>query len=292
LSIQADTRIAAAEAPAETPPPLWVENRPLTGWRLNLNLREVWNARELAYSFAVKDLAVRYKQTFFGVAWAILQPLIAALVFTVVFGRFAHLPTDGLPYVVFAFSGMTVWLYFSSSVAAAGQSLVENRDLVTKVYFPRFIAPLAAVVPALVALGISLVLLALIMAVEQTAPGFPIVLLPVWILAAVLVSLGMGLWLSALNVKYRDVKHVLPFLLQLWLFASPVGYSSSLVTGDWRYAYALNPMVGVLEGFRWSVAGASAPGLWLLPSLGVGVVLLLTGTVYFRRVEQHFADVI
>jgi lipopolysaccharide transport system permease protein len=210
----------------------------------------------------------------------------------VVFGRFAHLPTDGLPYVVFAFSGMTVWLYFSSSVAAAGQSLVENRDLVTKVYFPRFIAPLAAVVPALVALGISLVLLALIMAVEQTAPGFPIVLLPVWIVAAVLVSLGIGLWLSALNVKYRDVKHVLPFLLQLWLFASPVGYSSSLVTGDWRYVYALNPMVGVLEGFRWSVAGASAPGLWLLPSLGVGIVLLLTGTVYFRRVEQHFADVI
>jgi lipopolysaccharide transport system permease protein len=292
LSIQADARIAAPEAPAETPSPPWVENRPLTGWRLNLGLREVWNARELALSFAVKDLAVRYKQTFFGVAWAILQPLIAALLFTVVFGRFAHLPTDGLPYVVFAFSGMTVWLYFSSSVAAAGQSLVENRDLVTKVYFPRFIAPLAAVVPALVALGISLVLLALIMAVEQTAPGFPIVLLPVWILAAVLVSLGIGLWLSALNVKYRDVKHVLPFLLQLWLFASPVGYSSSLVTGDWRYVYALNPMVGVLEGFRWSVAGASAPGLWLLPSLGVGVVLLLTGTVYFRRVEQHFADVI
>lgn len=277
---------------ADAAPARWVENRPPDRWWPRGALPELWAHRELALSLAQKDLAVRYKQTFFGVGWAILQPLLATLLFTVVFGRFAHLPADGLPYVVFAFAGMTIWLYVSSTVSAAAQSLVDNRDLVTKVYFPRLVSPVATLGSGLVALAISLVVLAVLMGIKGVAPGWQIVTLPLWLLVAVAVALAVGLWLSALNVKYRDVKHVLAFALQLWLFASPVGYSSSIITGAWRWLYAANPVVGVLDGFRWAVAGAQAPPAADLVSLAVGLVLLLGGFVYFRRLESHFADLI
>jgi lipopolysaccharide transport system permease protein len=269
----------------------WIENRPAGRWGA-FNLREIWEYRELGLSFAIKDLKVRYKQTFFGVAWAVLQPLVAVLLFSIIFGRLAGLPADGIPYPVFAFAGMTVWLYFASSVTAASQSLVGNRDLVSKVFFPRALAPGSALLPGLVDLAIALVVLAVFMLAYTVAPGPAIVLLPVWILFAVWVAFATSLWLSALNVKYRDVKFVLGFLMQVWLFASPVVYSSSLVEGNWQYVFALNPMVGVLDGFRWSVLGTPAPGPEIVVSLGVTALLLVSGAVYFRRVESYFADLI
>lgn len=269
----------------------WIENRPAGGWG-TLSLREIWDYRELGTSFAIKDLKVRYKQTFFGVAWAVLQPLLAVLLFSIIFGRLAGLPADGVPYPVFAFAGMTLWLYFASSVTAASQSLVGNRDLVSKVYFPRALAPGSALLPGLVDLAITLVVLGVFMVAFTVAPGPAIFLLPVWLVFAVGLAFATSLWLSALNVKYRDVKFVLGFLMQVWLFASPVVYSSSLVEGDWQYVFALNPMVAVLDGFRWSVLGTPAPGPDILVSLGVSLLLLASGAVYFRRVESYFADLI
>ena len=285
-------RSLAEAATVESPyPDRWVENRPGGGWG-SLALRELWDYRDLGASFAIKDLKVRYKQTFFGIAWAVLQPLLAVLLFSIVFGRLAGLPADGIPYPVFAFSGMVIWLYFSSSVTTASQSLVGNRDLVSKVYFPRALAPGAAVLPGLVDLAISFAVLVVFMAVYTVAPGPAILLLPVWLLFAVEVAFATSLWLSALNVKYRDVKFVLGFLIQVWFFATPVVYASSLFGGNWQYAFALNPMVGLLDGFRWSAVGAPAPGASFLVSLAVGIVLLLSGTLYFRRVEGEFADYI
>jgi len=270
----------------------WNVNAPPSGWWPRLDLRELLAYRELARAFAVKDLRVRYKQTFFGVAWAVFQPLISVLIFTVVFGRVAHLSTDGTPYPVFVYSGMAVWLYFSSSVTAAAQSLVENRDLVTKVWFPRLLAPLAAVLSPLIDLAIALAILAIFIAGYGVVPGPALATLPLWILAAVIVALAAGLWLSALNVKYRDVKHVLPFMLQLWFFASAVVYASSSLHGNWRWVFALNPVVGLIDGFRWSLISGPAPGLEDLTSLAVGLIVFLGGIAYFRRLEQYFGDLI
>jgi lipopolysaccharide transport system permease protein len=286
--------LADAERVESAYPDRWVENRPGGGWG-SLALRDLWDYRELGLSFAIKDLKVRYKQTFFGVAWAVLQPLVAVLIFSVLFGHYAGLPADGIPYPVFAFAGMSIWLYFASSVTAASGSLVGNRDLVSKVYFPRALAPGAGVLPGLVDLAISLGVLAVFMAVYTVAPGPALLLLPLWVLFAVEVAFATSLWLSALNVKYRDVKFVLGFLVQVWFFATPVVYSISLVEGKGQYAqyvYALNPMVGVVDGFRWSVVGAPAPGAEVLVSVAVAIALLVTGGLYFRRVEGEFADYI
>jgi lipopolysaccharide transport system permease protein len=281
-----------AGANGEPSLPGWIENRRSDRWLPRLDLAELWRYRELGMAFARKTLQVRYKQTFFGVSWAVLQPLLAMIVFTVVFGRLAGLPTDGMPYPVFNYAAMIVWLYVASSVTAGAQSLVENRDLVTKVYFPRLIAPLSASVPGLVDFAIAFVVLAGLIAGYGVAPGPAIVLTPLWVAAACVVAVAASVPLSALNVKYRDVRHALPLLLQLWLFASPVVYSSSLVEGAWRYVYALNPMVTVLDGFRWSVADGPAPGPEGLVSLAVVVVAVTVGNVYFRRVERSFADVV
>jgi lipopolysaccharide transport system permease protein len=269
----------------------WIENRPASSWG-TLDLREIWAYRELGLTFALKDVKVRYKQTFFGVAWVIVQPLLAVLIFTVIFGRLAHLPADGIPYPVFVYTGMTVWLYFSSAVTSAAQSLVENRDLVSKVYFPRVLAPAAAVAPGLLDLGISLGVLTILMAAYGVQPGPQLALFPVWILATVMFAFAVGLWLSALNVQYRDVKYVLGFLMQIWLYASPVVYAASLVKGDWTYLFAANPMVSLLNGFRWSLVGTPAPGREALVSLAVGVLVLLSGVGYFRRVESYFSDLV
>jgi lipopolysaccharide transport system permease protein len=270
----------------------WAENRPTGGWAPHLDLAELWAYRELALALAARDLRVRYKQTFFGVAWVVLQPLLAVFIFSVVFGRLARLPTDGIPYPVFVYAGLVVWFYFSSTITSAAQSLVDQREIVTKVYFPRLIAPIAAVVPGLVDLAISLLVLGVFLVIYGVTPGPEIVLLPFFLLGAVMLALGSALWLSSLNVKYRDVRHVLGFLLQVWLFASPVVYSSSLVEGNWRYLYAANPIVGVVDGVRWSLAGGPAPGAEALVSLAVGVALLISGLAYFRRVERYFADLI
>lgn len=274
-------------AEAEGP---WLENRPSKGWLPRLNAQELWTYRELTYFLALRDLKVRYKQTAFGVAWAILQPVAGAVVFTIVFGRLAKVPSDGIEYAVFVFAGLSVWVYVAGAVDAAAQSLVEHRELVTHTYFPRLLAPFAAVLPGLIDFAISLVILAVFMAVYGVAPSLALLTLPLWFLAVVLVALGAGLWLSALNALYRDVRYTLAFLTQLWLFASPVVFPSSLVEGTGAYFFAANPMVGVLDGFRWCLIGAPPPGLEDVVSLGVGAMLLVSGAVYFRRVERRVAD--
>ena len=270
---------------------LWTENKPSRGWFQGLDVRELLRYRELVLFFAVKELKVRYKQTLFGVGWALIQPLAAMAIFSVVFGSFAGLPSDGLPYEVFVFAGLGLWLYFSNAIRIASESLVEDASLVTKVYFPRMLAPAGAVLPGLVDLAISLVVVAVLMALFGVAPGAALLLLPVWIGATVLIALGAGLWLSALNVLYRDIRSIVPFLLQVWLFASPVVFPSSLIDDSpEKQLYALNPLVGVLDGFRWSLLDAPPPGAEDLLSLASGVLLLVTGLAYFRHAERQFAD--
>jgi len=269
----------------------WIENRPSKRRLLpSLNLREVWAYRELAYSLALRDLQLRYKQTLFGVAWAVVQPLGAALIFTLVFDRAAGLPSDGIPYPVFVLTGVAVWFYFSTALESAAQSLVDNNELVTKVYFPRLLAPMAAVLPGLLDLAISLVLVGVFMVIYAVTPGAAILLLPFWIVALVLVAFGAGTWLSALNVLYRDVRYTLVFLIQLWLFASPVVFPASLVDGGWRYLFYANPMAGVIEGFRWSLLNGPAPPPEALISAAVGILMLISGIAYFQRVERQLAD--
>jgi lipopolysaccharide transport system permease protein len=272
--------------------PAWVENAASDRLHPVALVRDLWTYRELGLAFAASTLRVRYKQAAFGIAWAILQPLLAVIIFSIVFGRLAGLPTDGIPYPVFSYAAMILWLYVSLGVAAAAQSLVENRDLITKVYFARPVAPLSASLPGLVDLAIAFVVLVGMLVVYGVTPSWVVVFTPLWVLAAMLVVLAVGFPLSALNVRFRDVRLALPLVLQLWLFASPVVYSSSLVEGGWKYVYALNPMSTVLDGFRWSVADGPAPGPEALVSAAVVVVVLVAGLSYFARAERSFADVV
>jgi lipopolysaccharide transport system permease protein len=293
LRPQAEVVIAdVAEAPIHGHEGRWVENEPASGWLPRLDLHELWLERDLALILALKDLKVRYKQTFFGVVWALLQPLVAVLIFTAVFGRAAQLPTDGIPYPVFVFTGLTIWLYFASAVSSAAQSLVDNRELVSKVYFPRLLAPIAAMMPGLVDLTVSLPIIAVFLVIWSVSPGYQLLLLPLWVLAALFAAFGVGTLLAGLNVRYRDVRFVVPFLLQVWLFATPVVYSISLIDGGLRYVYALNPMATIVTGFRWSIAGGTAPGPEAFVSAAVVLLSLLVGFIYFTRVERSFADVI
>jgi lipopolysaccharide transport system permease protein len=269
----------------------WVENRPGRGVR-GPDLRELWRYRELGGFLALRDLKVRYKQAVFGAAWAVFQPLAGVVVFTIVFRRLAKVPSDGIAYPLFVLTGLAVWSYHASSVTRATQSLVGNAPLVTKVYFPRVLVPLAAVLPGLVDLALSLLVLGALLAVYQTAPSWAALTLPLWVVALVATTLGVGLWLSALNVQYRDINHAITLLVQLWLFVSPVAYPSSMVQGGWRVLYALNPMAGVIDGFRWALLRGPRPGPTLLVSMAVTAVLLVSGVLYFQRTERRFADVI
>jgi lipopolysaccharide transport system permease protein len=269
----------------------WIENRPSSGWP-GFKLGTLWAYRELAWFLAERDLKVRYKQTIFGVGWAVLQPLIAAGIFIALLGRLDNLPADGLPYPVFVFAGLTAWLYVSSSVTKAAESLVADPSLVTKIYFPRLLAPLASILPPLADLGVSLVILVPFMVAYDVAPGLALVTLPAAVAWLVAVALGPGLLFAALNVKYRDVRRVLSFAVQAWLFASPVAFASSLVSGAWKWAYALNPTVGALDTFRWATVGAPQPGLEALVSLAVTLIVLFAGVLYFHAAERRFADVI
>jgi lipopolysaccharide transport system permease protein len=268
----------------------WVENVPSRGWFPRLDVAELWASRELVLILALRNVKIRYKQTVLGVGWAILQPLAAVGIFTVVMRRLAHLPSEGIPYPVFVYAGLAVWVYFANGANMAAESLAQYRDLVTKVYFPRLLAPLAAVLPSLIDLGISILAVGVFMAVFGVVPGWAIVLLPVWIIAALATTFGIGVWLSALNARYRDVRNALTFLLQIWLFATPVAYPSSLVHGGWRFLLYVNPVAGVVTGFRWSLVGAQRPGLTALVSLASGLVVLASGLVYFARVERRLAD--
>jgi lipopolysaccharide transport system permease protein len=269
----------------------WIENRPTRGFRWP-DLRELWQYRELAGFLALRDVKVRYKQAVFGAGWAILQPIAGVVVFTIVFRRFADIPSEGIPYPVFVFVGLAVWAYASSSVTRATQSLVANSALVTKVYFPRLLAPVAAVLPALIDLLLSLLILGPLMALYGALPTWAVVTIPLWLGVLVAVTLGMGLLLGTLNVTYRDVNQGITLLIQLWMFVSPVAYPSSVVPRTWRAAYFLNPMAGVVEGFRWALVGTPWPGPIIFVSIGTTLMLLIAGIVHFQRMERRFADVI
>jgi len=254
---------------------------------------ELWEYRELLYFFVWRELKIRYKQTALGVAWAIIQPLFTMLIFSVIFGRLAKLPSDGLPYPVFAYCALLPWQLFAFALTEASNSIVANRSLLTKVYFPRLLMPLAAVTVGLADFGVSFVILLAMIAYYGIAPGIIILTIPLWTLMAVVTALAVGLWLSALNVRYRDIRYTLPFLTQIWMFATPIAYASSIIPPAWRPYYALNPMVGVVEGFRWAlVGGAAAPGITVAVSIAAVAVLLVSGLFYFRRTESTFADVI
>jgi lipopolysaccharide transport system permease protein len=270
----------------------WTENRPPRRGLPRLGLGEAWQRRDLGIVLAQRTLKVRYRQTVLGVGWALVQPLAGLLIFTLVFGRLAKLPSAGLPYAVFVYPAMCLWAYVSGSVSAAAAELPQNPHLVTRVYFPRILSPAAAVVPGLIDFTVALALTAVLLVIYDVAPGPQILLVPVWMAAAAIVSFGVGTWLAAINVKYRDVRQVLPFLLQTWFFLSPMVFPPSLVSGGWRPVYALNPVVGLVDGLRWSLVGATPPPVADLASLVSAVVTVVGGLYYFRSVEIRFADVI
>ncbi len=269
-----------------------VELRLTRGW-VALGLRDVWEYRELLAFLALRDITVRYKQTVLGAGWAILQPVATAVVFTVIFGRLAKLPSDGVPYPVFALAALVPWTFFATAVGNTAVSLVGNTNLVSKVYFPRLCIPIATVLASFVDLLVSGLVLAVAMAIYGVHGGWSMLAVIPFALLAFGAALGVGLWLSALTARYRDVRHVLPFLLQFWLFATPVAYASSLLPERWHLLYALNPMVGVVEGFRWSLLGSDvALGPLALSSTLSVLVLLVGGAYYFRRMERSLADVL
>ena len=285
----------AADYLDDMPPPIAatvITIRPPKGWA-PLNLREFASAHELLYFLVLRNLKLRYKQTALGAAWALLQPLLTMAVFTVVFGRLARLGSDGLPYPVFALAALVPWTYFATALAQAGNSLVDQQQLLTKVYFPRFLLPLAAVIAGLVDLAIAFVLLLVVLWWYGITPSVRLLAAPAFALFAAAAALAPGIWLAALNVRYRDVRHVIPFLVQIWLFATPVVYSSGLIPERWRPLYRLNPMVGVVDGFRWMVAPVThASGGELVISVAAVTILLTAGLCFFRRVERSFADVV
>lgn len=265
---------------------------PSVGW-VSLKLRELWQYRELLFFIAWRDVKVRYKQTFFGVAWAVLQPLFMMITFSLFFGRFAKLPSDGVPYPVFTLCGLVPWQLFQYSLSQSSNSLVNSQSLIKKVYFPRLVIPIAAVLDGLVDFVIALLLLTVMMALYGMVPTANIIFLPVFVLFAIVAALAIGIWLAALNVKYRDVRYTVPFMSQLWMFATPVAYSASIVPEKWRWLYGLNPMVGVVEGFRWALIGHGAPiAAATYVSAVVVAVILFGGLSYFRRMEASFADVV
>ena len=259
----------------------------------SLEFRELWEYRELLYFLIWRDVKVRYKQTALGAAWAVIQPFFMMVVFSLFFGLLAKVPSDGIPYPVFTFCALLPWQLFANALTESSNSLVGNQNLITKVYFPRLVAPISAVLGGLVDFVIAFVILLGMMLYYGIVPGWAIVTLPGFILLAVMTALGVGLWLSALNVQYRDVRYTIGFLVQLWLFLTPVAYPSSIVPEKWRPLYGLNPMAGVVEGFRWALLGKSQPpGAMLWVSVAVVIVILFGGLYYFRRMEQQFADIV
>jgi len=282
---------ASAEQPILYAPPT-LRIVPPRGW-LDLNLREVWAARELLYFFVWRDVKIRYKQTAIGAAWAVIQPFMTMVVFSLFFGRLAKMDSHGLPYPIFYYSALLPWMYFSGALQNATNVVVEQQRVITKVYFPRLVLPLSAVVSGLLDFGIAFVVFLGMMAYYRITPGPAILLLPCFLLLGVATALGVGLWLSAVNAIYRDVRYVVPFLAQFWLFASPVAYPSSLVPERWRWLYGLNPMAGVIEGFRWALTGKGQPPNSLLAVSVLMVVLLVAGgAAYFQKMEGTIADVV
>jgi lipopolysaccharide transport system permease protein len=256
-------------------------------------LRELWEYRELLYFLVWREIKVRYKQTALGVAWAIVQPLFTMLVFSIFFGRLARMPSDGVPYPVFTLCALIPWQLFAFALTESSNSVVANQRLITKVYFPRLVMPLAALGVGLVDFATAFVLLIVVALYFGVSLSLTLLTIPIWAFLALLTALSVGLWLSALNVKYRDVRYTVPFVSQLWMFATPVAYPTSIVPEPWRAVYALNPMVGVVDGFRWALFGVTPPpGITVVVSSIVVAVLLVGGLHYFRRMERTFADIV
>jgi lipopolysaccharide transport system permease protein len=266
---------------------------PSSGW-VWLKLHELWVYRELLYFLAWREVKVRYKQTVIGAAWAVIQPLFAMLAFSLFFGKLAKMPSDGIPYPVFSLSGLVPWTFFSNGLTQSANSLVGNANLISKVYFPRLTVPIAAVLSGVIDFVIALAMLFIVILSYGIVPAVNALWIPAFMLLALVTALGVGLWLAALNVEYRDIRYVVPFLIQFWMFATPLVYPSSLIKDPTlRMLYALNPLVGVVEGFRWALFGAgSAPGPMFAASAAAGLVLLISGALYFRRMEKTFADVV
>ena len=266
--------------------------QPSSGWG-SLGLGELWAHRELVYFFIWRDLKVRYKQTALGATWALLQPLATMIVFSLFFGRLAKMPSDGVPYPVFSYAALVPWLFFANGLSQGANSLVGNAHLLTKVYFPRLALPLSSLLAGGADFLVAFVGLVGLMAYFGIALTSRVLFLPAFILLALVTSLGVSLWLAAVNVQFRDVRHTVPFLTQFWMFATPIAYPSSLLLEPWRTFYGINPMAGVVEGFRWALLGVdSPPGTMVAVSAAVAVTLLVTGAYYFRRVERTFADIV
>jgi lipopolysaccharide transport system permease protein len=269
-----------------------VRIQPSQGW-VSLKLRELWEYRELLYFLTWRDIKVRYKQTVLGAAWAIIQPFFTMVVFSLFFGKLARMPSDGLPYPIFSFAALVPWTFFANGMAHTSNSLVGSANLIKKVYFPRLAIPVAALLSGVVDFALASMVLLGMMLYYGVWLTVNALWLPGFLLLALITALGVGLWLSAMNVQFRDVRYIVPFVLQLWLFATPIAYPSILVPELWRPLYGLNPMVGVVEGFRWALLGtATFPGLSLAVSAAVALLLLASGALYFRRMEKTFADVV
>ena len=278
------------EGRSATPPVIYIKR---SRGLVSLRLGELWQYRELLYFLIWRDVKVRYKQTALGVAWAVVQPFFTMVIFSLFFGRLAKVPSDGVPYPLFAYCALVPWGFFANGLNMGSNSLVESANLIRKVYFPRLAIPIATVLSGGVDFLVSFLLLIGMMVYYGRVPGIEVVWLPPLLLLGLVTALGVSLWLSALNVQYRDVRYTIPFLTQIWMFATPIAYPSSLVPESWRALYGLNPMVGVVEGFRWALLGtATRPGPMLIVSSLAAVVILLTGAMYFRYTEKTFADVV
>ena len=279
-------------APAPVTPEMVLVISASQGW-VSLKLKELWTYRELLYFLTWRDIKVRYKQTALGALWAILQPLLTMLIFSLVFGRLAKIPSDGIPYPLFSMAALAPWTLFSFGLTQSSQSLVVSSNMVKKIYFPRLAIPIATVLSGVVDFLLALGLLVVMAIVYGVHFGPRVLFLPLFILLAVVISLGVGLWLSAVNVKYRDVRYAVPFLVQFWMYGTPIAYSSTMLHEPWRTVFGLNPMAGVVEGFRWALLGAkTGPGPMVAVSSFMSVLILVSGAFYFRRMEKHFADML
>lgn len=266
--------------------------RPKKGWQ-TLNLKELINCRELLFFLAWRDIKVRYKQTVLGVAWAIIQPFFTMVIFSLFFGRLAKIPSEGIPYPIFSYAALVPWTFFANGLNQASNSLVGSANLIKKVYFPRLAIPIASVLAGVVDFILSFIVLIGMMTYFGFFPTYNVLWLPLFLLLALTTSLGVSLWFSALNVEFRDVRYTIPFLTQFWLFSTPIAYPSSLLSEPWKTIYGINPMVGVVDGFRWALLGTSTPpGLAMIVSAAAALILLISGAFYFRRMEKNFADVI
>lgn len=266
--------------------------QPSKGWDWP-KLGELWEYRELLFFFAWRDIKVRYRQTVMGASWAIIQPVFTMVIFSLFFGRLGNIPSDGLPYPVFSFAALVPWTFFANAITQASNSLVLSGNMLKKIYFPRLALPIATVLAGVVDFVLAFIVLLCIMLFYGLVPTANIIWLPFFALLALITSIGVSLWLAAMNVQFRDVRYTIPFLTQAWLFVTPIAYPSSLLPEPWRTVYGLNPMAGVVEGFRWALLGTdTAPGLMMIVSSMVALILLVSGAFYFRRMEQNFADVV